>query len=115
MKSNCIAPFVLTAIHLTNIHTNEPFGLGRFATDLSLTKAASRPLFARVRRYARLKETTKNIIFEISMLDYPFGRWNQVNPTIFEICLLYVNNNNKYPYEKFLNAKFGISILVYLY
>ena len=31
---------------------NEPFGLGRFATDHSLTKAASRPLFARVRRYA---------------------------------------------------------------
>ena len=30
----------------------EPFGLGRFATDHSLTKAASRPLFARVRRYA---------------------------------------------------------------
>ena len=30
----------------------EPFGLGRFATDLSLTKAAPRPLFARVRRYA---------------------------------------------------------------
>ena len=26
----------------------------------------------------------------------PFGRWNQVNPTIFEICLLYENNNNKY-------------------
>ena len=31
----------------------EPFGPGRFATDHSLTKAASRPLFARVRRYAR--------------------------------------------------------------
>ena len=31
----------------------------------------------------------------------PFDRWNQVNPTIFEICLLYVNNNNKYSYEKF--------------
>ena len=31
---------------------DEPFGLGRFATDHSLTKAASRPLFARVRRYA---------------------------------------------------------------
>ena len=30
----------------------EPFGLGRFATDHSLAKAASRPLFARVRRYA---------------------------------------------------------------
>ena len=36
----------------------------------SLTKAASGPLFARVRR-TRLKETTKNIIFEISMLDNP--------------------------------------------
>ena len=30
----------------------EPLGLVRFATDHSLTKAASRPLFARVRRYA---------------------------------------------------------------
>ena len=36
----------------TNIYINEPFGLGRFATDHSLTKAASRPLFVRVRRYA---------------------------------------------------------------
>ena len=34
------------------LYTYEPFGLGRFATDHSLTKAASRPLFARVRRYA---------------------------------------------------------------
>ena len=30
----------------------EPFGLGRFAMDHSLTKTASRPLFAHVRRYA---------------------------------------------------------------
>ena len=45
----------------------------------------------------RLKETTNNIIFEISMLDYPICRWNKVNPTIFEICLLY-ENNNKYSY-----------------
>ena len=35
-----------------NLIIYEPFGLGRFATDHSLTKAASRPLFARVRRYA---------------------------------------------------------------
>ena len=35
-----------------DFHNYEPFGLGRFATDHSLTKAASRPLFARVRRYA---------------------------------------------------------------
>ena len=34
------------------IYIYEPFGLGRFATDHSLTKAASRHLFARVRRYA---------------------------------------------------------------
>ena len=37
---------------ILSFHPNEPFGLGRFATDHSLTKAASRPLFARVRRYA---------------------------------------------------------------
>ena len=34
------------------IYIYEPFGLGRFATDHSLAKTASRPLFARVRRYA---------------------------------------------------------------
>ena len=37
---------------LEYIYIYEPFGLGRFATDHSLTKAASGPLFARVRRYA---------------------------------------------------------------
>ena len=31
---------------------DEHFGLGRFATDHSFTKAASRPLFICVRRYA---------------------------------------------------------------
>ena len=31
---------------------NKPFRLGGFATDHSLTKVASRPLFVRVRRYA---------------------------------------------------------------
>ena len=41
--------FILTSI---GVKYNEPFGLGRFATDHSLTKAASRPLFARIRRYA---------------------------------------------------------------
>ena len=46
----------------------------------------------------RLEETTKKITAEISMQEYPSGCWNQVNPTIFEICLLYVNNNNKYSY-----------------
>ena len=34
------------------IYIYKPFGLGRFATDHSLTKAASRPLFAREGRYA---------------------------------------------------------------
>ena len=34
------------------VYLYEPFGLGRFATDHSLTKAASRSLFVRVRRYA---------------------------------------------------------------
>ena len=41
----------------------------------------------------------------------------QVSRFIFNfrpICLLYVNNNNKYSYEKYINAKFGISTLVYL-
>ena len=51
--------------------------------------------------------------FEICMLDYPFGCWNQVNPTIFEICLLYENIDNKYSYEKYINAKFGINVYLY--
>ena len=34
------------------LYIYEPFSLGRFAMDHSLTKAASRPLFARIRRYA---------------------------------------------------------------
>ena len=61
-----VALILVTCIFLVY----EPFGLGRFATDYSLTKAASRPLSARVRRYAP-HEITKNIIFEISMLEYP--------------------------------------------
>ena len=36
----------------SDYYTYEPFGLGRFATDHSLTKAASRPLLVRVRRCA---------------------------------------------------------------
>ena len=32
----------------------------------------------------RLKETTKKITSEISMLEYHFGCWNQVNPTILK-------------------------------
>ena len=78
---------VLLYIYIYTLTTiiYEPFGLGRFATDHSLTKAASRPLFARVRRYA-LQRDNQKITFEISMLDYPFGYWNQVNPKIFEIC-----------------------------
>ena len=63
----------------------------------------------------RLKETTKISYLESACLITPFGRLNEVNPTIFEICLLYVNNNDKYSYAKFFNAKFGISILVYIY
>ena len=63
----------------------------------------------------RLKETTKESYLKSDCLITPFGSWNQFNPTIFEICLLYENNNNKYLNLKFLNAKFGISMLVYLY
>ena len=76
---------------------------GRFATfvrSCSALRASKRPL-----KISYLKS---------ACLITPFGRWNQVNPTILEICLLYVNNNNKYSYEKFLYAKFGISALVYL-
>ena len=44
----------------------------------------------------RLKETTKKSYLKSACLITPFGSWNQVNPTIFEICLLYENKNNKY-------------------
>ena len=37
----------------------------------------------------RLKEITKISYLKSACLITPFGRWNQVNPTIFEICLLY--------------------------
>ena len=43
--------------------------------------------------------------------------WKQVSRLIFnshQSVYFIINNNNKYTYEKFLNAKFGISILVYL-
>ena len=64
---------------------------------ITLLQRPLRDLCSLVFGATRLKETTKNIIFEISMLDYPICRWNKVNPTIFEICLLY-ENNNKYSY-----------------
>ena len=58
---------------------------GRFATFVrssSALRASKRPL-----KISYLKS---------EFLITPFCRWNQVNPTIFEICLLYENNNNKY-------------------
>ena len=39
-------------IGLRPLINDESFGLGRFATDHSFTKAGSRNLFARIRRYA---------------------------------------------------------------
>ena len=60
---------------------------GRFATfvrSYSVLRASKRPL-----KISNLKS---------ACFITPFGRWNQVNPTIFEICLLYENNNNKYSY-----------------
>ena len=53
-----------------NLYIYELFGLGRFAKDHSLTKA-DRDLCSLVFDATRLKDTTENIIFEISMLDYP--------------------------------------------
>ena len=56
----------------------------------------------------------------------PYSQWKQVNAIILRfvnkiskwfalICLpIFVNNNNKYSYYKFVNAKFVFSILVYL-
>ena len=38
-----------------------------------------------------LKETTKNIIFVISMLDYPIWSLESSLSNYFEICVLYVN------------------------
>ena len=58
---------------------------------ITLSQRPLRDLCSLVFDATRLKETTKKITSEISMLEYPFGCWNQVNPTIFEICLLYEN------------------------
>ena len=58
---------------------------GRFATfvrSYSALRALKRPL--------------KKSYLKSACMITPFGRWNQVNPTIFEICLLYGNNNHKY-------------------
>ena len=44
-----------------NFITNEPFGLGRFATDHSLPKAASQPVFARIWRIAPQRDNKNHI------------------------------------------------------
>ena len=67
----------------------------RSLRDGSLSQRPLRDLCSLVFGATGLKETTKKITFEITMLDYPFGCWNQVNPTIFEICLLYENIDNQ--------------------
>ena len=46
--------------------------------------------------YYSIVGTVKSFLKSACLIT-PFGRWNQVNPTIFEICLLYVNN------KKYLN------------
>ena len=53
---------------------------------ITLSQRPLRDLCLLVFGATRLKETTNKITSEISMLEYPFGCWNQVNPTIFEIC-----------------------------
>ena len=96
-----------------SIYIYEPLSLGRSATDQT-----HKGLFATfVRSCSALRASKRPLkisYLKSACLITPFGRWNQVNPTIFEICLLYVNNNDKYSYKKFLNVKFGISALVYL-
>ena len=58
--SDCMLSINVTPLYtyLENLKflVYEPFGLGRFTMDHSLKKAASRPLFVRVRRLA--PETT---------------------------------------------------------
>ena len=88
----------------------------RSLRDGSLSYKGRSATFVRSCSALRASRRPKKVSYlKSACLITPFGRWNQVNPTIFEICLLYVNNNNKYSYEKFLNAKFGISVLVCLY
>ena len=51
---------------------------------------------------------------ESAYLFTPLSRWKQVDPTIFEICLLFmICKQHLYTYENFENIIFGISILVY--
>ena len=141
------------------IYIYEPFGLGRFATDHSLTKTASRLLFARVRRYAPQRDNQKThlrsaclntplvvgiklillflkfvyfmktstitihirkLLMRNSESAYLFtfiNIWKHVSRFIlnFHQFVYFMFNNNKYSHQKFLNAKFGFSRLVYLY
>ena len=76
---------------------------GRFATfvrSCSALRASKRPL-----KISYLKS---------ACLITPFCRWNQVNPSIFEICLLYENNNNKYSYYNFF-ARNSESVYLFAY
>ena len=65
----------------------EPFGLGRLATDHSLKKVASRPLFIRVRGYTRLNHFLE-YCYTISMHDYPGYSLDASQSGYFEVCLL---------------------------
>ena len=66
-KPNCYARAESCILHVYLIiippyKVHEPFGLGRFATGHSLTKAASRLLFVRVRRLAPQTKTPTSLL-----------------------------------------------------
>ena len=68
MYNVCLFIYKSGSIHII-LNTYEPFGLGRFATDHSLTKVVSRPLFVHVRRYAPQRYFW-NTVYTLSMHDY---------------------------------------------
>ena len=95
------------AVHNLNMYTKNHFSkpssfLKKFWSCKHIYIYTSPSVFATfVRSCSALRASKRplNISYlKSACLITPFGRWNKVNPTIFEICLLYENNNNKYSY-----------------
>ena len=96
--------------HFRNQHTRLPYIYiwalrSRSLRDGSLSSKGRFATFVRSCSALRASKRQLKITSEISMLEYPFGCWNKVNPTIFETCLLYENIDNNYSYQKIINAK----------
>ena len=79
--------FITRALRSRSLRDGSLSHKGRIATfvrSCSALRASKRPL--------------KKLYLKLACLITTFGCWNQVNRAIFEICLLYENNDNKYLY-----------------